>query len=306
MVSLKKEDDDVKEDLGNEDPVMPEMLRVTFYYMVDVSLLLVSVVSILIHCLLLSKPNYYVLNEEHYIGVSKSYDSSNFFLDANPPGLTVLLSTLSYLLGLDNDLTNESHHSSALKLLYFRLISALAGSATPPLTYLILRKFNASAVASICGSILALSNSVLLTDSRFISANSIMTASSLLAFYLLCNSRSEMYASFKTYFAIAFCLGISMTMLHLGFNSYIFVTGIVVYQEFQKFGDLSKSERELWKRFSCVVGTVTVLPLVLYFLSYWHLVTSCIKSGVTDHYLSPSFQVNDSFIDLDREHTIIA
>ena len=297
MVSLKKEEDDVKEDLGNEDLVMPEMLQVTFYYMVDFSLLLVSLVSILLHSLLLSKPNYYVLNEEHYIGVSKSYDSLSFFLDANPPGLTVLLSTLSYLLGLDTDLSNDSHHGSALKLFYFRLISALAGSAIPPLTYLILRNLNASAVASICGAILVLSNSVLLTDSRFISANSIMTASSLLAFYLLSNSRSEMYASFKTYIGIAFCLGISMTMLHLGFNTYVFMTGIVVYHEFQKFGDLSKSERELWKRYSCVVGTVSVLPLVLYFLSYWHLVTSCNKAGVTDHYLSPSFQVNHSSIE---------
>lgn len=293
MVCLKNEEDDVNRNTNNDNPSTGDMLELTFKCEIDVILLIVSTVSALLNCLLLSKPDYYVLNEEHYIGVLKSYVSSKFFLDANPPGLSLLLSSLTLLLGLTNDLTNESLHSSTLVLFYSRLISAVAGSAIPPLTYIILRKFNASTVASICGAILVLSNSVLLTDSRFVSANSIMTASSLLALNLLCNTGSELYASVKTYVVIAFCLGTSMTMLHLGFNTYIFVTGFVVYQEFQKFGDLAKSEKELWKRYISVVGIIFGVPLILYFLSYWHIVTSCTKSGATDRYLSASFQVNN-------------
>ena len=293
MVSLKKENqnhvvDQVDQNSGVDFTTNTDILEHSIHYKVDLYLVIVSASSVLFYCLLLSKPSYFVLNEEHHSDVLKNYLSSNFLLDVNPPGLPLVLSLITVLLGFD---INNSPQSDTLKLFYCRLISALAGSAVPPLVYLILRTMKVSTLISTCGAVLVLSNSVLLTDSRFISANPIMALTSLLALYFLCKTRSEKYPCVKNYAAISVCLGISMTMLHLGFNSYLFIAGFVVYQEFQKFGDLSKPEKELWRRYLCVAGTVVFLPPLLYYMTYWHLVRSCHKSGVTDPYLSTPFQV---------------
>lgn len=257
----------------------------------EVHFITVSFLSLILHSLLLSKPNYFVLNEEHYKDVLTHYSASNFILDVNPPGLTLVLAAISGTLKLDIDLSSASSQNSTSTLFYFRLASALSGSLLAPLAYIILRKLSVSAIISSCGAILILSNSILLTDSRFISANPIMAICSLLGFYFLCKTRKEDNPHPMNYLCIAVCLGSSMTMLHLGLNTFIFIICFVCFQEFQKFRDLTKPEGELWKRYLSIVAVVVFLPLLLYILSYWHLVSSCHKSSSTDKYLSPQFQV---------------
>lgn len=267
-------------------------LQSAFKFNCDGYLLTITAISALFYSILISKPDYYVLNEKYYIDLLWNYQAGKFVLSPNPPGYLMIMNTVMSILGLGIDTPSDTlTSSSSLQLFYLRLVSALSGASAAPLSYLILKTLNVTPLIAFMGSFLVLSNSALCTDSRFTSPNSLMVMFSLISLLLLCKIVQESYPKYITYVILAVSLGLSMTVLHLGLVSYLFIALFVAYHEFDKFGDLSRPERELWLRYTKVVGTVCVVPLLIYYLSYCVYIAGAKYSGTTDHHLSPHFQV---------------
>ena len=180
----------------------------------------------------------------------------------------------------------------------------MAGAGVAPTVYQVLRAVGVSSVASGVGGVLVLSNQVLLTDSRFISPNPIMILASLLALYFTCTSTRAasqslpgyLPADIWSYLNIGLLLGVAISTLHLGFVSYLFLAGFIAVREFGKFGDVTRSERELWGGYLKRVGVVVVLPWLVYYLCYAMVVGAGTRSGASDKYLSVPFQVSIALV----------
>ena len=254
--------------------------------------LIVIVSSLLLHCLLLAKPDYLVLDEHHYLGLLKMFLRGEHHLGANPPGQVYLMRVLSWVLSLDRVLLEGDEGRQLLALYYFRLGTALCGSLIPIICFNLLRKLKVSPIVSSFGALLLLSNTALVTDSRFVSPYPLMMITSLLALYHVTAITHEQSPTLYRYLCIGVLLGVSLTVVHVGIINFLFLSGFVLLSEWQRFGDIEKCEKELWIRFGKIVGLVFFAPVVIYLAAWWFMVVTCTTSGTTDGHHSIAFQVN--------------
>eukprot|EP00116_Pleurobrachia_bachei_P006979 sb/3467241/ len=277
----------------------PSILTTDLTIPVDLPLIVISFLSFVLHLTLLSKPDYYVLNEEHIVDWVRAILTNRFHLQPCPPLHTLILAGVTSLLGLgDEVISSATPHDTLLVLHYFRLVSALASASVPVIVYRILRQEGISLPVSIVGAVFSMCNSVLFTESRFISPTPLLVSFTLAA--VLCHRRlvllSQHHYSWLTLGALSILLGLCLSTLHYGLVPWLLIAFLTVRHEFGKFADQETPVQLLWKRFMTVVTMVTIAPLVIYLAVCGVFLGVSYRAGDSDKFLSPQFQVCPNWV----------
>ena len=264
---------------------------------VDAFMVSLTLLSMFFHLILLTKPNYPFFNEKRYLDNLRHYSERMFYLDADPPLFIILLHAMVKFLQFDIMPSNEILMADQTVSFYLRILPALFSSFITPLVYSIMDQLNFSKLSSVLISMCVICNSFIVTDARHVSPTSMFIFLTLIAILFAikaCNSLEQPFTKqwWGAHVGVGISLGLAISTLHIGFNTYLFVTLLILVRAWNRFGLTTVCEVKLWAEFLAKFLMVVLLPLVIYLVFYCVLVVQCHKTGPSDAQVSPRYQVS--------------
>lgn len=253
----------------------------------NAAVLSIVVVSLITHFAWFGYPARVVFDEVHFGKFSSAYLTGANFFDNHPPTGKLLIALGAKMGGYSENFSfakiNQPYTGSWY--LWFRILPTIFGALIPILVWLAAKKLGATATASwMAGMIMALENGFIV-ESRFALLNSFMIVFGLVGIIAWFIARKNQ--DYKWHALSAVFLGLAGTVKWTGFAFW----GVIVLAQLV---DLIRKKPD-WKKWLSSALVYTVIPFIIYVLSFAIHFALLTKPGYGDNYFKPGFR-DRSFI----------
>lgn len=246
----------------------------------------------------LSKPNSVVFDEVHFGKFASKYIKTQYYVDVHPPLAKLLITLAAFLFGYDGqfDFKDIGKIYEHVPYVAMRMVPAMLGVATVPLSYLTLRALDCRATAALLASLFITFENGLVTQSRHILLDSPLVFFTALTVFLWCGFSNEdkhqpFTSSWWTWLtltglslgAVVSCKWVGLfTIATIGFNT--------IYQLWNLLGDLRVPPRLFARHFIARALCLIVVPIMFYMAIFQIHFLILENSGDGDGFMSSEFQ----------------
>ncbi len=259
------------------------------------ALILLLIISFSVHFVYLDYPNEVVFDEVHFGKFASAYYTGNYYFDIHPPLGKLILAGGGKLTGFKPGFGFENIGSRYPDYTYYglRLLPALAGSLIPLVIYLILRTLKVSKKISLLGMFLAVFESSVLIQSRFILIDAFLLLFGLLGILFYLKSRERIKNRVGFFLLSGLFLGASVSIKWTGliFWFMVFLASI---------SDIVKillAKKNWIKPVVTFFASAIVIPVLIYMSVFYIHFGLLPYAGTGDAFMTQKFQaalVNNS------------
>jgi dolichyl-phosphate-mannose-protein mannosyltransferase len=261
----------------------------------------------------LSKPSSVVFDEVHFGKFASKYIKTQYFVDVHPPLAKLLITLAAFVFGYEGNFEFKDIGKPYDDVPYvaMRLVPALFGVATIPLSYLTLRGLDCRATTALLASLFLTFENAIVTQSRYILLDSpliFFTALSIFFWVGFCNEdKHEPFTESWWFwlFMSGLSLGAVLSCKWVGLFTVATVGLSTINQLWGLLGDLRVSPRVWMRHFVARAICLIVVPAVFYMGMFQIHFMILGSSGDGDGFMSSEFQhtlggrgMQDTFADV--------
>ncbi|KAF7331041.1 Glycosyltransferase family 39 protein [Mycena venus] len=253
-------------------------------------LAVILIVASAVRLFRLSKPTSVVFDEVHFGKFASKYIKTQYFVDVHPPLAKLLITLAAFVFGYDGnfDFKDIGKPYEDVPYVAMRLVPALFGIATIPLSYLTLRGLDCRATTALLASLFLTFENAIVTQSR----------------YILLDSPLIFFTALTIFFWVGFCnegqaRAVHRVMVVLALH----VRPLARYGS--SLGDLRVSPRVWLRHFVARALCLIVVPIIFYMAMFQIHFLILGSSGDGDGFMSSEFQhtlggrgMQDTFADI--------
>ncbi|KAK0191625.1 glycosyltransferase family 39 protein [Armillaria mellea] len=261
-------------------------------------LLVITIVAVAVRLFRLSSPNSVVFDEVHFGKFAGRYIKTQYFVDVHPPLAKLLITLAAFVFGYDGhfDFKDIGKVYDDVPYVAMRLVPALLGVATVPLSYLTLRALDCRATTALLASFFVTFENGMITQSRHILLDSpliFFTALTIFFWAGFCNEDkhkpfTDTWWSWLTLSGLS--LGAVVSCKWVGLFTIATVGLSTVQQLWYLLGDLRVSPRLFMKHFIARALCLIVIPILFYMTMFQIHFMLLGSSGEGDGFMSSEFQ----------------
>ncbi|KAJ7174473.1 glycosyltransferase family 39 protein [Mycena filopes] len=276
-------------------------------------LVVILIIASAVRLFRLSKPASVVFDEVHFGKFASKYIKTQYFVDVHPPLAKLLITLAAFVFGYDGNFEFKDIGKPYDDVPYvaMRLVPALLGIGTIPLSYLTLRGLDCRATTALLASLFITFENGLITQSRLILLDSpliFFTALSIFFWVGFCNEDKH-EAFTESWWAWLFMSGVSLGAVAsckwVGFFTVATVGLSTIGQLWALLGDLRISPRVFMRHFVARALCLIVVPIIFYMAMFQIHFMILGSSGDGDGFMSSEFQhtlggrgMSDTFADV--------
>ncbi|KAJ7667071.1 glycosyltransferase family 39 protein [Mycena rosella] len=261
-------------------------------------LVVILIVASAVRLFRLSKPSSVVFDEVHFGKFASKYIKTQYFVDVHPPLAKLLITLAAFVFGYDGnfDFKDIGKPYDDVPYVAMRLVPALLGIATIPLSYLTLRGLDCRATTALLASLFITFENGLVTQSRYILLDSpliFFTALTIFFWVGFCNEDKHepfteswwfwLFMSGLSLGAVASCKWVGLfTIATIGLST--------VGQLWVLLGDLRIPPRVFIRHFAARALCLIVVPILFYMGMFQIHFMILGSSGDGDGFMSSEFQ----------------
>ncbi|XP_046845716.1 protein O-mannosyl-transferase 1-like [Xenia sp. Carnegie-2017] len=249
----------------------------------------------------LDVPKHVVFDEVHFGRFTTYFLNRTFFFDVNPPFPKLVFAYAGFLTGLNSSFMFSGIGQDLGEIIFhvwcLRLIPATFSTLVIPCIYEILLELGCSVWLASLGSVLAIFDNMLVIQGRFILLDSFLhffTLFAIMAYLKFRKKRSRPFSLLWWFWLV--CIGLGLAGAVSTRYSGIFVVALVGlmmgYEMWNMIEDLNISPSFWTIHFLCRGFGVFLLPLLLYFVQFYVLLSLLTNSGPQDDMMSSAFQAS--------------
>ncbi|THH32175.1 hypothetical protein EUX98_g2018 [Antrodiella citrinella] len=261
----------------------------------------------------ISNPSSVVFDEVHFGKFASKYIKSQYFVDVHPPLAKLLITLAGLVFGYDGnfDFKDIAKPYENVPYVAMRMLPALMGIATVPLSYLTLRALDCRATTALLASFFITFENGLITQSRHILLDSPLIFFTALTVFLwtgFCNEdKAEPFTeSWWTWlFLSGLSLGAVVSCKWVGLFTIATIGLGTLRQLWLLLGDGRVSMRLFYRHFMARALCLIVVPVLFYMFMFWIHFLILGNSGDGDGFMSSEFQhtlrgrgMSDTFADV--------
>ncbi|RKO83191.1 Dolichyl-phosphate-mannose-protein mannosyltransferase-domain-containing protein, partial [Blyttiomyces helicus] len=243
-----------------------------------ISLVIVTTLSFLTRCWKINDPGKVVFDEVHFGKFASYYLRREYYFDVHPPLGKLMLAGMGWFIGYDGhflfDNIGDDYAENNVPYIGLRLLPATAGALIIPIVFLTLKEMGLSVAGATFGALLLVFDNSLITQSRLILLDSMLTVFCVLSIYTWIKFyKQRHHVKMVGLFTVA-CVGIAVLF------------------DLWELLDIRKglSLREFSRHFAARALCLIFLPLAIYLVFFYIHFAILIKSGPGDAFMSPAFQ----------------
>ncbi|XP_033115663.1 protein O-mannosyl-transferase 1-like [Anneissia japonica] len=248
----------------------------------------------------IENPRGVVFDEVHFGQFTSLYINRIFFFDVHPPLGKLLLALSAYLSGFQGNFLFDKigeEFPPTIPLWYLRLLPAIFGSLLVPAVYQLVLAIGFSHGAATLAGFLVLFENSLIIQSRFMFIDSMLLFFSVLSVLSLLMFKQQKHRPFSLAWLFWLtCTGVSMvccmSVKYNGIFTVLIVMASVCLDLWRLIADRSVELRQLLYQFSCHVGLLIVLPVIIYISIFFVHLTVLNRSGPHDDWMTSAFQAS--------------
>ncbi|CAL1701950.1 unnamed protein product [Somion occarium] len=261
-------------------------------------LILITLIAVGIRLFRLSQPNSVVFDEVHFGKFASKYIKSQYFVDVHPPLAKLLITLAGFVFGYDGnfDFKDIGKVYERVPYIAMRLVPAILGVATVPLSYLTLRALDCRATTSVLAALFITFENGLITQSRHILLDSpliFFTALTVFFWVGFCNEDKQQPFSDHWWLWLTLTglsLGAVVSCKWVGLFTIATVGFSTVYQLWLLLGDMRVSARLFFRHFMARALCLILVPALFYMFMFWIHFAILSGSGDGDGFMSSEFQ----------------
>ncbi|KAF9040827.1 glycosyltransferase family 39 protein [Panaeolus papilionaceus] len=246
----------------------------------------------------LSKPNSVVFDEVHFGKFASKYIKTQYFVDVHPPLAKLLITLAAFVFGYDGqfDFKDIGKIYEHVPYVAMRMVPALLGVATVPLSYLTLRALDCRATTALLASIFITFENGLVTQSRHILLDSPLVFFTALTVFLWCGFCNEdkhrpFTSSWWTWLTLSgLSLGAVVSCKWVGLFTIATIGASTLVQLWTMLGDLRITPRLWIRHFFARALCLIFVPMVFYMIMFQIHFLILENSGDGDGFMSSEFQ----------------
>ncbi|KAF7965771.1 hypothetical protein HWV62_41964 [Athelia sp. TMB] len=261
-------------------------------------LVLVVVIAAGVRLFRISKPNSVVFDEVHFGKFASKYIKTQYFVDVHPPLAKLLITLAGFVFGYDGnfDFKDIGKVYERVPYVAMRMVPAIMGVATVPLSYLTLRALDCRATTALLASLFVTFENGMVTQSRLILLDSPLIFFTALATFTWCGfcneDKHEPFTEMWWIWLIlsGLSLGAVVSCKWVGLFTIATIGVCTVYQLWVLLGDLRTPPRLWMKHFMARALCLIVLPIIFYMAMFQIHFLILNGSGDGDGFMSSEFQ----------------
>ncbi|TFK66647.1 glycosyltransferase family 39 protein [Pluteus cervinus] len=261
-------------------------------------LAVVVVVAAAVRLFRLSKPNSVVFDEVHFGKFAGKYIKTRYFVDVHPPLAKLLITLAAFVFGFNGDFDFKEIGKTYEQVPYvaMRMVPAVLGVATVPLSYLTLRALDCRATTALLASVFITFENGLVTQSRHILLDSplvFFTALTVFFWSGFCNEdKHEPFTDSWWVFLVfsGLSLGAVSSSKWVGFFTVATIGCSTILQLWNLLGDLRVTPKLFIKHFWARALCLIVIPIAFYMAMFEIHFLILENSGDGDGFMSSEFQ----------------
>ncbi|KAJ7196882.1 glycosyltransferase family 39 protein [Mycena haematopus] len=276
-------------------------------------LAVIMIVACAVRLFRLSKPSSVVFDEVHFGKFASKYIKTQYFVDVHPPLAKLLITLAAFVFGYDGnfDFKDIGKPYDDVPYVAMRLVPALFGVATIPLSYLTLRGLDCRATTALLASLFLTFENAIVTQSRYILLDSpliFFTALTIFFWVGFCNEdKHEPFTESWWFwlFMSGLSLGAVLSCKWVGLFTIATVGLSTIGQLWTLLGDLRVSPRVWIRHFVARALCLIVVPIIFYMGMFQIHFMILGSSGDGDGFMSSEFQhtlggrgMQDTFADV--------
>ncbi|KAJ7196991.1 glycosyltransferase family 39 protein [Mycena pura] len=276
-------------------------------------LIIILIVAFAIRLFRLSKPASVVFDEVHFGKFASKYIKTQYFVDVHPPLAKLLLTLAAFVFGYDGNFEFKDIGKPYDDVPYvaMRLVPALLGIATIPLSYLTLRGLECRATTALLASLFVTFENGFVTQSRYILLDSpliFFTALTIFFWVGFCNEdKHEPFTESWWFwlFMSGLSLGAVVSCKWVGLFTIATIGLSTISQLWTLLGDLRIPPRLFMRHFVARALCLIVVPIIFYMSMFQIHFMILGSSGDGDGFMSSEFQhtlggrgMSDTFADI--------
>ncbi|KAJ7911129.1 mannosyltransferase 1 [Mycena leptocephala] len=276
-------------------------------------LAVIMLVAFAVRLFRLSKPSSVVFDEVHFGKFASKYIKTQYFVDVHPPLAKLLITLAAFVFGYDGnfDFKDIGKPYDDVPYVAMRLVPALFGVATIPLSYLTLRGLDCRATTALLASVLITFENGLVTQSRYILLDSpLIFFTALTIFFWVGFSNEDKHEPFtESWWVFLFMSGMSLgatfSCKWVGLFTIATIGLSTVNQLWALLGDLRIPPRVWLRHFVARALCLIVVPILFYMAMFQIHFMILGSSGDGDGFMSSEFQhtlggrgMSDTFADV--------
>lgn len=246
----------------------------------------------------LSKPNSVVFDEVHFGKFASKYIKTQYFVDVHPPLAKLLITLAAFIFGYDGqfDFKDIAKPYENVPYVAMRMLPAILGVATIPISYLTLRALDCRATTALLASLFITFENGMITQSRHILLDSPLIFFTALTTFLwvgFCNEdKHEPFTeSWWTWLTLSgLSLGAVLSCKWVGLFTIATVGVSTLYQLWNLLGDLRVPPRLFARHFLARALCLIVVPIFFYMAMFEIHFLILENSGDGDGFMSSEFQ----------------
>ncbi|KAF9074669.1 glycosyltransferase family 39 protein [Rhodocollybia butyracea] len=261
----------------------------------------------------ISKPNSVVFDEVHFGKFASRYIKTQYFVDVHPPLAKLLITFAAFLFGYDGhfDFKDIGKVYENVPYVAMRMVPAILGIATVPISYLTLRALDCRATTSLLAALFITFENGLVTQSRHILLDSpliFFTSLSVFSWVGFCNEDKHkpftdswwiwLVLSGLSLGAVVSCKWVGLfTIATIGLNT--------IYQLWILITDIRVPPKLFLRHFTARALCLIVIPILFYMAMFQIHFLILASSGEGDGFMSSEFQhtlsgrgMHDTFADI--------
>ncbi|KAI0786533.1 glycosyltransferase family 39 protein [Abortiporus biennis] len=261
-------------------------------------LILLVVVASGVRLFRISQPNSVVFDEVHFGKFASKYIKTQYFVDVHPPLAKLLITLAGIIFGYDGnfDFKEIAKVYDHVPYVGMRMLPALLGIATIPLSYLTLRALECRATTSLLAALFITFENGLITQSRHILLDSpliFFTALSVFCWVQFCNEdkRQPFTDPWWTWLALSgLSLGAVVSCKWVGLFTIATVGFSTLRQLWLLLGDQRVTPKLFMRHFTARAICLIAIPILFYMAMFWIHFAILQNSGDGDGFMSSEFQ----------------
>lgn len=222
----------------------------------------------------LEYPDSVVFDEVHFGGFASMYVKGIFFMDVHPPLAKMLFAAVSYLCGFNGDFQFDSigdKFPANTPYVAMRSFSAILGSMTVLLTYMILRYSGISMFVSLLITGAFVLENSFVTISRYILLDSPLIFFIALTIYSY--KKFELYPidtwkSYKALLSTGIALGLAASSKWVGLFTLAWIGLSSIGKLWLAIGDLSLKPAKIFKLIMAKLVCLLIVPFIIYTMAF--------------------------------------
>ncbi|TPX53825.1 dolichyl-phosphate-mannose---protein mannosyltransferase [Powellomyces hirtus] len=245
-------------------------------------------------------PGQVVFDEVHFGKFASYYLRREYYFDVHPPLGKLLLAAAGWFVGYDGhflfDNIGDDYVANNVPYIALRSLPATCGALIAPIVFLTLKEMKLSVVGATFGAMLIVLDNSLITQSRLILLDSMLTLFAVCSVYAWVKFQKLKHIPFTP----RWYLWLSLTGLGLACTTgvkmvgmlTIAAIGVAVLFDLWDLLDYRKglSMRQFSRHFAARALCLIFLPLAIYLSFFYIHFAILIKSGPGDAFMSPAFQ----------------